>query len=189
MQENASSVLPGRPPNDHIGNGDDAVPISRIVEPSRPAGYMTIEARSYILEAGCELGGHCRPTRLSSTFRPMPTVGSVTNAAQRRQSTSGWGLCSFLAPCIFRAAWDCGPGRGSAALSGTSGGRLRRATGGIHPRQRCHDLRLDPRTTLMDALREHLHLTGTKKGCDQDNAAHARFTSRAGASTPVCAWP
>jgi xanthine dehydrogenase YagT iron-sulfur-binding subunit len=25
---------------------------------------------------------------------------------------------------------------------------------------------LDPRTTLVDALREHLKLTGTKKGCD-----------------------
>lgn len=29
-----------------------------------------------------------------------------------------------------------------------------------------HDLDLDNRTTLLDALREHLHLTGTKKGCD-----------------------
>ena len=29
------------------------------------------------------------------------------------------------------------------------------------------ELELDPRTTLLDALREHLHLTGTKKGCDQ----------------------
>jgi len=29
-----------------------------------------------------------------------------------------------------------------------------------------HRLRLDPRTTLLDALREHLALTGTKKGCD-----------------------
>jgi xanthine dehydrogenase YagT iron-sulfur-binding subunit len=28
-------------------------------------------------------------------------------------------------------------------------------------------LELDPRTTLLDALREHLHLTGSKKGCDQ----------------------
>lgn len=27
-------------------------------------------------------------------------------------------------------------------------------------------LQIDPRTTLLDALREHLHLTGTKKGCD-----------------------
>lgn len=29
-----------------------------------------------------------------------------------------------------------------------------------------HNLSLDTRTTLLDALREHLHLTGTKKGCD-----------------------
>jgi xanthine dehydrogenase YagT iron-sulfur-binding subunit len=28
------------------------------------------------------------------------------------------------------------------------------------------ELSLDTRTTLLDALREHLHLTGTKKGCD-----------------------
>jgi xanthine dehydrogenase YagT iron-sulfur-binding subunit len=28
------------------------------------------------------------------------------------------------------------------------------------------DLDIDNRTTLLDALREHLHLTGTKKGCD-----------------------
>lgn len=29
-----------------------------------------------------------------------------------------------------------------------------------------HSLHVDSRTTLLDALREHLHLTGTKKGCD-----------------------
>ena len=29
------------------------------------------------------------------------------------------------------------------------------------------ELELDPRTTLLDALREHLDLTGAKKGCDQ----------------------
>jgi xanthine dehydrogenase YagT iron-sulfur-binding subunit len=29
-----------------------------------------------------------------------------------------------------------------------------------------HRLDLDPRTTLLDALRDHLKLTGTKKGCD-----------------------
>ena len=31
---------------------------------------------------------------------------------------------------------------------------------------RVWNLDLDPRTSLLDALREHLHLTGTKKGCD-----------------------
>jgi xanthine dehydrogenase YagT iron-sulfur-binding subunit len=30
-----------------------------------------------------------------------------------------------------------------------------------------HSLTLDPRSTLLDVLREHLDLTGTKKGCDQ----------------------
>jgi xanthine dehydrogenase YagT iron-sulfur-binding subunit len=29
-----------------------------------------------------------------------------------------------------------------------------------------HALELDPRTTLLDCLREQLHLTGSKKGCD-----------------------
>jgi xanthine dehydrogenase YagT iron-sulfur-binding subunit len=29
-----------------------------------------------------------------------------------------------------------------------------------------HNLRLDPRTTLLDCLRENLNLSGTKKGCD-----------------------
>src|ERR1700737_277831 len=28
------------------------------------------------------------------------------------------------------------------------------------------ELDLDTRTTLLDTLREHLHLTGSKKGCD-----------------------
>ena len=32
---------------------------------------------------------------------------------------------------------------------------------------RLHSLTLDPRTTLLDLLREHLDLTGAKKGCDQ----------------------
>jgi len=30
-----------------------------------------------------------------------------------------------------------------------------------------HSLKLDTRTSLLDALREHLQLTGSKKGCDQ----------------------
>jgi xanthine dehydrogenase YagT iron-sulfur-binding subunit len=32
---------------------------------------------------------------------------------------------------------------------------------------KAHSVELDTRTTLLDALREQLHLTGTKKGCDQ----------------------
>ncbi|WP_119269261.1 (2Fe-2S)-binding protein [Taklimakanibacter deserti] len=30
-----------------------------------------------------------------------------------------------------------------------------------------HEVSVEPRVTLLDALRDHLHLTGSKKGCDQ----------------------
>ncbi|NPD67704.1 (2Fe-2S)-binding protein [Lichenicola cladoniae] len=36
----------------------------------------------------------------------------------------------------------------------------------LHVNGRRHALLLDPRTTLLDALREHLGLTGTKVGCN-----------------------
>jgi xanthine dehydrogenase YagT iron-sulfur-binding subunit len=36
----------------------------------------------------------------------------------------------------------------------------------LHVNGVAHDLDIDTRTTLLDALREHLHLTGSKKGCD-----------------------
>jgi xanthine dehydrogenase YagT iron-sulfur-binding subunit len=37
----------------------------------------------------------------------------------------------------------------------------------LHVNGTAHDLALDPRVSLLDALRDHLQLTGTKKGCDQ----------------------
>src|SRR4051812_41758649 len=37
---------------------------------------------------------------------------------------------------------------------------------GLHINGSSHQLTLDPRITLLDALREELQLTGTKKGCD-----------------------
>ena len=46
-----------------------------------------------------------------------------------------------------------------------------------------HLLKLDPRTTLLDALREHLALTGSKKGWITASAALARCCWKAAAST------
>jgi xanthine dehydrogenase YagT iron-sulfur-binding subunit len=48
-----------------------------------------------------------------------------------------------------------------------------------------HKLELDTRTTVLDMLREHLHFTGTKKGCDHGNAAPARCWSTDAASIPA----
>jgi xanthine dehydrogenase YagT iron-sulfur-binding subunit len=49
----------------------------------------------------------------------------------------------------------------TAAPAGTSRFVELRVNGTVHR------LKLEPRTTLLDALREYLHLTGTKKGCDR----------------------
>jgi xanthine dehydrogenase YagT iron-sulfur-binding subunit len=37
----------------------------------------------------------------------------------------------------------------------------------LHVNGTDHQVMIDPRMTLLDVLRERLHLTGTKKGCDQ----------------------
>ena len=41
-----------------------------------------------------------------------------------------------------------------------------------------HDLALDPRTSLLDALRDHLGLAGTKKGCDHGQCGACPLTVR-----------
>ncbi len=53
--------------------------------------------------------------------------------------------------CAERAASPAGPTQ---------------ATVGLEVNGASFELELDNRTTLLDALREHLRLTGTKKGCD-----------------------
>jgi xanthine dehydrogenase YagT iron-sulfur-binding subunit len=55
------------------------------------------------------------------------------------------------------------------ALADTTSGTAQASTENVRltVNGRRHALDLDPRTTLLDALREHLALTGTKKGCDQ----------------------
>ena len=46
-------------------------------------------------------------------------------------------------------------------------GRENSASIDLHVNGTDRRLELDPRVSLLDALREHLGLTGTKKGCDQ----------------------
>jgi xanthine dehydrogenase YagT iron-sulfur-binding subunit len=53
------------------------------------------------------------------------------------------------------------PSPSARSKNGPSKANLRLTVNG-----QAHDLALDPRTSLLDALRDHLGLAGTKKGCD-----------------------
>jgi xanthine dehydrogenase YagT iron-sulfur-binding subunit len=55
----------------------------------------------------------------------------------------------------------------AAAQSPATGSRPATVSVSLSVNGTQHRLELDPRTTLLDLLREHLDLTGTKKGCDQ----------------------
>src|SRR6201998_31538 len=68
------------------------------------------------------------------------------------------GTTALLLPPLPRAALAAGSAADSEPSPSPVGVELQ-ING--HP----HSLTLDPRTTLLDALREHLALTGTKKGC------------------------
>jgi xanthine dehydrogenase YagT iron-sulfur-binding subunit len=60
------------------------------------------------------------------------------------------------------------PSVAGAQVAASSGTSLPPVTSKVsfHVNGKLHQLDLDTRTTLLDALREHLQLTGTKKGCD-----------------------
>jgi xanthine dehydrogenase YagT iron-sulfur-binding subunit len=53
------------------------------------------------------------------------------------------------------------PSPSARSKNGSSKANVRLTVNG-----QAHDLALDPRTSLLDALRDHLGLAGTKKGCD-----------------------
>jgi xanthine dehydrogenase YagT iron-sulfur-binding subunit len=57
-------------------------------------------------------------------------------------------------------------GLAQAGLAADDGAPPEPVTVELQINSRPHTLTLDPRTSLLDALREHLALTGSKKGCD-----------------------
>jgi xanthine dehydrogenase YagT iron-sulfur-binding subunit len=89
-------------------------------------------------------------------------VGSGTSTVSRRSFLVGAGSVGIVG--AVDAADVTGQGRGAdpaatAARRGAVALMLR-----INGKE--HRLRVDPRTTLLDCLRETVALTGTKKGCD-----------------------
>ena len=89
----------------------------------------------------------------------MPSTTSFHSLPSRRRFLETSGVAT-LALASSPALAEVAGQPASSRPTDTASVRLT-----INGRQ--HALDLDPRTTLLDALREHLALTGTKKGCDQ----------------------
>ena len=81
------------------------------------------------------------------------------NTEITRRTVIETGTTALLLTTLPRAALGAGP-------LDDAGPPLPSVTVELQINGRSHSLTLDPRTTLLDALREHLALTGSKKGCD-----------------------
>ena len=81
---------------------------------------------------------------------------SVPTITRREMITGGAALAAVAAEPALARSRDTPPGiaPGLAPVNLKVNGKT-------------HQLRLDSRVTVLDALRDHLHLTGSKKGCDQ----------------------
>ena len=90
----------------------------------------------------------------SNTGADTPNTFEVT-----RRAVIETGTTALLLTALPRAAFAAGPVEGDEPPPPPVKIELQ-----INGRP--HSLTLDPRTTLLDALREHLALTGSKKGCD-----------------------
>ena len=81
------------------------------------------------------------------------------------RASSGPSRRAVLASGVATAMVSGVPGPGGAhAAAAVAALPLVKAVLTVNGKRQALDL--DPRVTLLDALREHLHLTGTKKGCD-----------------------
>ena len=92
------------------------------------------------------------------------TFGSPATRRQFLKRAAGAGAAITLGPGLIRLASAQTPGTTIApAAAANDGGNLAL---NLKINGQAHQLSLDPRTTLLDTLREHLHFTGSKKGCD-----------------------
>ncbi len=89
--------------------------------------------------------------------------GSPETRRRFLKQMAGTSAAISLGPALMRMgsaqAAETGPTTASGMPAGTISVQLK-----INGKD--HALELDPRVTLLDALRERLHLTGSKKGCD-----------------------
>ena len=98
---------------------------------------------------------------------PGPLENGAQAASQTRRqfigSVTAAGAGVVVAPAFLQSA-PAAEKASASASSGPTGSATIPVKLSVNGKE--HSLELDPRVTLLDALRERLDLTGTKKGCD-----------------------
>ena len=94
---------------------------------------------------------------------PVTAFGSVTRRSFLvRVGTAGVAVGAGQLPSVAFAESDAAA-QSDAPANATDSSRVHVR---LNVNGQDHELDVDPRTTLLDCLRDHLQLTGTKKGCD-----------------------
>jgi len=104
------------------------------------------------------------PDRSESNEKPAMDSRLEFGQSTRRTFLSRLGIASLLA--------TTGPGvttwaqRSEKVVQGLATESKDAIPVSLRVNGKDYSVQIDPRTTLLDCLREHLHLTGSKKGCD-----------------------
>ena len=124
-----------------------------------------LRSRHHSAQSNHASGEPLNPDQQTLDLEPLTPTEAKPNGSRfsRRSFLSGLGATSLLAgaapivvtaPAAIAVAEEPETAAGSATLT-------------LRVNAKDYTLRgLDPRATLLDTLRERLHLTGTKKGCD-----------------------
>jgi len=122
-----------------------------------------------VVEPGQEL----RPGQVLAALEALrPAATDMVAATGTEAATGGMSRRTFVTATLAAAALLALPSVGAAASKDISASlvptddRPAMLPIELNINGKSHRLELDPRTALLDALRENLHLTGTKKGCD-----------------------
>src|SRR5690606_20532873 len=99
---------------------------------------------------------------MTNTEEGSDSNARVYGQITRRELVAGAALVpmAMAIPAIGMTA-------GATARSEAGGSAASTVTVKLTVNGKRHALTLDPRSSLLDVLRDHLDLTGTKKGCDQ----------------------
>lgn len=88
-------------------------------------------------------------------------VGADDFALNRRHLMAGASACAAATACPSTAWAASEPATAARTAPATNAAKVSLTVNGT-----AHEIEVDIRTSLLDAVREHLHLTGAKKGCD-----------------------